>query len=132
MSQPTFPELADEIPEDEAEAINVLAGITAEHGLAGDRERDGERQRDLAQRLAALLVRRATNQHGCTGTVCRHRDHDRDVDYCREMLDALELPRQYPVVTDQDREEFVGSVATRLPRHNRPASGKPRWNRSFK
>lgn len=122
----------DEITVDEAEEMAVLAGITAEHGLASDREKDAVRQADLAGRLAALLVRRQTNQHGCRPP-CRHPDHARDVDYCREMLEMLGLPLEYPRVTAKERDEFVGSVATRLPRQGgRKASPSAnRWNRSI-
>lgn len=130
----TVDDLRDEIDavEAEAEAASVLAGITAERGLAGDREKDAVHQRELADKLTALLIRRQTNQHGCAGANCDHPDHARDVDYCNTMLDMLGLSRRYPVVTKEDRDEFVGSVAMRIPRHNRPPGGKPRWNNSIK
>lgn len=136
-------ELEDELAGEatlESESDRVLAGVMTRHGLAGDREADASSQRDLARRLAALTVRRATNQHGCkrrhpTDLPCEHEDHRRDVAYCEAMLEALDLPGEYPVVTVEERKKFTGSVAQRIPRHGgrreRAAHDKG-WNRPLK
>lgn len=136
-------ELEDELVGEvalEDESKRVLAGVMSRHGLASDREADASQQRDLARRLAALTVRRATNQHDCkrrepTDPPCEHEDHRRDVAYCEAMLEALDLPGEYPVVTAEDRKEFTGTVATRIPRHGgrreRPAHDKA-WNRPLR
>lgn len=130
----TLEELSEEERQAEEESRAVLAGVTSEHGLAGDREKTADRQRELANNLAALTVRRLTNQHGCPGKGCRHEDHRRDVDYCRAMLATLGLPGGYPAVAAEDRAEFVGSVAERLPRQGGKRGNpekKPRWNQTL-
>jgi hypothetical protein len=66
----------------------------------------GERW-ERTQRLAAALIRRQVNQHGCqiaqNGT-CDHPDHRRDRFYAWAMLDALEVPRDLPPPTREDHE----------------------------
>lgn len=108
----------------------VLAGLV--DTIASERFADTARQLDLANRLAALTVRRLTNQHGCTGPGCHHPNHRRDVHYCLEMLDTLGLDHRVPVVTTAEREEYVGGMVSYVPRGNRPQGanfGRPRNNR---
>lgn len=113
---------------------DVLSGLIDTLGNTRD---DTVHQLELADRLAALTVRRQTNQHHCRAVrnergdpVCDHPEHRRDVFYCLEMLDLLGLDHAYPVVTDEERQEYVGGVASHLPRGNRPQGvnfGR-RWN----
>jgi len=109
---------------------DVLAGLV--DTIAGERFASTARQLDLANRLAALAVRRQTNQHGCTGADCQHHDHRRDVHYCLTILDTLGLDRRIPVITDEERGEYVGGVVSYVPRGNRPQGGnfgRPQNNR---
>lgn len=65
---------------------------------------------DLTHRLAALAVRRMSNQHACMQSKsgeCSDIQHREDADFLREMLECLELPSEYPQVSDQDRAEWL-------------------------
>jgi len=64
-----------------------------------------------AQRLAATMIRRQANQHGCreesTRIPCDHEDHRRDRFYAEAMLEALGVPRDLPRATDDDRTMYL-------------------------
>lgn len=97
----------------EGDADQVLVGISDSSGsreatMADDRSRDA-----VAMKLAAMLVRRQCNQHGCekpaTGA-CGHPEHRRDVDYMRHCLDVLGLPSELPDLTPRERQEWLGGL----------------------
>lgn len=70
---------------------------------------------DLTQRMAALTVRRMCNQpsHQCqpSAGACGHENHERDaVLLLPEMLDALGLPADVPVVSDEERKNWLSGL----------------------
>lgn len=64
----------------------------------------------IHERLAAMQVRRATDQHQCqargTGS-CDHPNHRRDMAYLHEMLDTLGLSHDYPAYTQAEDRTWL-------------------------
>lgn len=105
-----------------------LTGVTAaqdRHQAVYDANQDVG---SVAAKLAASMVRRMCNQHGCEmplkGT-CDHPNHRRDVDYLRSMLDLLGLPQDFEEVTQADRDNLLLSLAQQTIDDLPPAFNKP-------
>lgn len=71
----------------------------------------------LTHRMAALTVRRMCNQptHQCRpaadGGPCGHHNHHRDAGLLLpEMLETLGLPLEVPVVSDEDKKNWLSGL----------------------
>lgn len=79
------------------------AGFTANNDLSR-----------VADKMAASMVRRLCNQHGCTMPskgVCTHPNHARDVDLLLAVLRQLDLPGDFEEITEEDRTNLLTSLA---------------------
>lgn len=79
---------------------------------------------DIHQRLAAMAVRRKTDQHHCTAHrdgVCHHPNHRRDMDYLAEMLDTLGLGHDYPAYTQAEGRTWLTWIGQSGPAEHRAA-----------
>ena len=68
----------------------------------------------LTRRMAAQLVRRVCNQHGCTASTageCRHPDHRRDLDFLRHCFQLLGLDKNLQPVEVDERRGFLRGLA---------------------
>jgi hypothetical protein len=64
----------------------------------------------ILQRMAAMQVRRLTDQHHCTARdsgTCADPNHRRDMDYLGHMLDMVGLGRDYPSYTPAERRTML-------------------------
>jgi len=116
------------------EGHEVLAGITVEESDDRSQEElDALRtwHSELTDGLAALMVRRMCNQHGCAGPGCDHPDHVRDVDYLRHCLAVLGLPGKLPMLTEEDYARHLTAFSNDTrPRHTVGKDGKTRQSRN--
>lgn len=79
---------------------------------------------DIHARLAAMQVRRKTDQHHCTARrdgICAHPNHRRDMHYLTEMLDMLGLDHGYPAYTAAENRTWLRWVGQSGPAEDQAA-----------
>lgn len=114
MSDQFEADLDEEVGFGLSQADDVLAGVTSTKPKSAARVKDEAAAEDLTKRMAATLVRRYTDQHGCRGEQCAHPDHRRDVDYMEHMLQALDLPLKFEPPTAMERKHFLAHLPNRI------------------
>jgi len=115
MAKYDITDLPEELEDEEVED-SAVAGISASAGTHRKTAEQLDEADLLMRQLAALTVRRQCNQHGCTlpaTGACGHAEHRRDVDYLAHCLEVLDLPRELPQITDEDRKAFLKGTVKR-------------------
>jgi hypothetical protein len=111
-----------------------MAGLAAEHamvsGLAPQRRRNitYAETAEVEDRLASTLARRICLQHPCTAAgsgrpptaaspvPCRHRNHRRDVEHLRLLIEALDITGNLAHLEDyQTHTTIHGLVNNEIP-----------------
>lgn len=101
-------------PTEDADVESILEGVGVSSGTISE-PRVAVSDEKLTAALAASLVRRWTNQHGCSPSEgpCEHPNHPRDIDYLGHMLEALDLPRTPPNLTREDKQRYLKGATKR-------------------
>lgn len=68
---------------------------------------------DIQRRMAAMKVRRRTNEHDCQAPVtgqCDHPLHRQKVDFALHMLEMLGLDSAYPAYDEKDKPTWLKRI----------------------